>query len=140
MESAACSGALAGETNIFIYPGYEFQRTGALLTNFHLPRTSLLLAGVRVRRNGFRAGRLSSCSREDVSLLLVRGLYADPLIMDWHEIRDPQDPELDRLAERYRLHPLHVEDCRHRHQSAKIEESRGYIFTVLKGRDQACGR
>jgi len=53
-------------------------------------------------------------------------------MMDWHEIRDPQDPELDRLAERYRLHPLHVEDCRHRHQSAKIEESRGYIFTVLK--------
>ncbi|HLM98252.1 MAG TPA: magnesium/cobalt transporter CorA [Bryobacteraceae bacterium] len=52
--------------------------------------------------------------------------------MDWHEIRDPQDPELDRLAERYRLHPLHIEDCRHRHQSAKIEESRGYIFAVLK--------
>jgi len=52
--------------------------------------------------------------------------------MDWHEIRDPQDPELDRLAERYRLHPLHIEDCRHRHQSAKIEESHGYIFTVLK--------
>jgi len=52
--------------------------------------------------------------------------------MEWHEIRDPQDPALDRLAERYRLHPLHIEDCRHRHQSAKIEESRGYIFTVLK--------
>ena len=52
--------------------------------------------------------------------------------MDWHEIRDPQDPELDRLAERYRLHPLHIEDCSHRHQSAKIEESRGYIFAVLK--------
>lgn len=52
--------------------------------------------------------------------------------MDWHEIRDPQDPELDRLAERYRLHPLHIEDCRHRHQSAKVEESRSYIFAVLK--------
>ena len=52
--------------------------------------------------------------------------------MDWHEIRDPQDAELDRLAERYRLHPLHVEDCRHRGQSAKVEESRGYLFAVLK--------
>ena len=52
--------------------------------------------------------------------------------MDWHEIRDPQDAELDRLAERYRLHPLHVEDCRHRNQSAKVEESRGYLFVVLK--------
>jgi magnesium transporter len=52
--------------------------------------------------------------------------------MDWHEIRDPQDPELDRLAARYRLHPLHIEDCRHRNQSAKVEESRGYMFVVLK--------
>ena len=52
--------------------------------------------------------------------------------MDWHEIRDPQDPELDRLAARYRLHPLHIEDCRHRNQSAKVEESRGYLFAVLK--------
>jgi len=43
MESAACTGALAGETDIFIYPGYQFRRAGALVTNFHLPRTSLLL-------------------------------------------------------------------------------------------------
>jgi len=43
LESAAVSGAIAGTTNLFIYPGYEFRRTGAMLTNFHLPRTSLLL-------------------------------------------------------------------------------------------------
>ncbi len=53
-------------------------------------------------------------------------------MMDWHEIRDPQDRELDRLAERYRLHPLHIEDCRHGNQNAKVEESRGYLFQVLK--------
>jgi magnesium transporter len=52
--------------------------------------------------------------------------------MEWHEIRDPQDTELDRLAERYRLHPLHIEDCRHRDQNAKVEETRGYLFAVLK--------
>lgn len=52
--------------------------------------------------------------------------------MEWHVIRDPEDPELDRLAERYHLHPLHIEDCRHRNQSAKIEENGGYLFTVLK--------
>jgi S-adenosylmethionine:tRNA ribosyltransferase-isomerase len=33
----------AGETDLFIYPGFEFRATGAMLTNFHLPRTSLLL-------------------------------------------------------------------------------------------------
>ena len=52
--------------------------------------------------------------------------------MEWHQIRDPQDPELDRLAARYHLHPLHIEDCRHRNQSAKVEESTGYLFAVLK--------
>lgn len=43
VESAARTGNLSGSTDLFIYPGYEFQRVGALLTNFHLPRTSLLL-------------------------------------------------------------------------------------------------
>jgi len=33
----------SGSTDLFIRPGYEFQRVDALLTNFHLPSTSLLL-------------------------------------------------------------------------------------------------
>jgi len=33
----------AGETDLFIRPGFEFQRTGAVLTNFHLPHSSLLI-------------------------------------------------------------------------------------------------
>jgi S-adenosylmethionine:tRNA ribosyltransferase-isomerase len=43
IESAARSGQLAGETNLFLYPGASFEMTGALLTNFHLPKSSLLL-------------------------------------------------------------------------------------------------
>lgn len=43
IESAWKSGELSGETDIFIYPGFEFRRVGAMLTNFHLPKTSLLL-------------------------------------------------------------------------------------------------
>jgi S-adenosylmethionine:tRNA ribosyltransferase-isomerase len=33
----------SGETDLFIRPGFEFRRTGAMLTNFHLPQSSLLM-------------------------------------------------------------------------------------------------
>lgn len=52
--------------------------------------------------------------------------------MEWHNIRDPKDTELDQLAERFHLHPLHIEDCRHRNQSAKVEEQGEYMFVVAK--------
>jgi S-adenosylmethionine:tRNA ribosyltransferase-isomerase len=37
------SDPAASETDIFIYPGVQFRRTGAMLTNFHLPKSSLLV-------------------------------------------------------------------------------------------------
>lgn len=43
VESAWRDGVMSGETDVFIYPGIPFRRVGAMLTNFHLPRTSLLL-------------------------------------------------------------------------------------------------
>ncbi len=46
LESAALSGELnsfEGETDIFIYPGFKFNVIDALITNFHLPRSTLLM-------------------------------------------------------------------------------------------------
>jgi S-adenosylmethionine:tRNA ribosyltransferase-isomerase len=42
LESIARGAPLAGRTRLFITPGFEFRRTDALVTNFHLPRSSLL--------------------------------------------------------------------------------------------------
>jgi S-adenosylmethionine:tRNA ribosyltransferase-isomerase len=33
----------SGETNLFIHPGHQFQLVDAMITNFHLPRSSLLM-------------------------------------------------------------------------------------------------
>ncbi|HEX5092065.1 MAG TPA: tRNA preQ1(34) S-adenosylmethionine ribosyltransferase-isomerase QueA [Burkholderiales bacterium] len=43
LESAARSGASEGETDLFVYPGFHFQVVERLVTNFHLPRSSLLM-------------------------------------------------------------------------------------------------
>jgi len=37
------SDPAAAETDLFIYPGFQFRRTNAMLTNFHLPKSSLLV-------------------------------------------------------------------------------------------------
>jgi S-adenosylmethionine:tRNA ribosyltransferase-isomerase len=55
LESLAAGAPLAGRTDLLIQPGFEFRRTDALLTNFHLPGSTLLalvmaLAGIEETR------------------------------------------------------------------------------------------
>ena len=59
LESVATQGKLEGETSIFITPGYRFQVVDRLLTNFHLPKSTLLMlvsafSGIEAIRCAYR--------------------------------------------------------------------------------------
>ncbi len=43
LETVGRDGITQGDTDIFIYPGFQFRAVDAMLTNFHLPKSSLLL-------------------------------------------------------------------------------------------------
>jgi S-adenosylmethionine:tRNA ribosyltransferase-isomerase len=78
LETLARGGPLAGRTDLFVYPPFEFKRVNALLTNFHLPRSTLLalvmaFAGVEETRELYRlaiAERYRFYSFGDAMLLL----------------------------------------------------------------------
>jgi S-adenosylmethionine:tRNA ribosyltransferase-isomerase len=59
LETLARGALLTGRTDLFVTPGFEFRRVDCLVTNFHLPRTSLLalvmaFAGVEQTRELYR--------------------------------------------------------------------------------------
>jgi S-adenosylmethionine:tRNA ribosyltransferase-isomerase len=78
LESLARGAPLEGRTELFVTPGFEFRRVDALVTNFHLPRSTLLalvmaFAGVEETRRLYQAAiaeRYRFYSFGDAMLLL----------------------------------------------------------------------
>ena len=78
LETLARGGPLTGRTELFITPGFEFRRVDALLTNFHLPRSTLLalvmaFAGIEETRRLYQLAideRYSFYSFGDAMLVL----------------------------------------------------------------------
>jgi S-adenosylmethionine:tRNA ribosyltransferase-isomerase len=81
LETLARGGPPAGRTGLFITPGFEFRRVDALLTNFHLPRSTLLalvmaFAGIEETRRLYRLAveeRYRFYSFGDAMLVVHRG-------------------------------------------------------------------
>ncbi|MGF1472738.1 MAG: tRNA preQ1(34) S-adenosylmethionine ribosyltransferase-isomerase QueA [Rubrobacteraceae bacterium] len=81
LESWAVSGKPEGESELFIYPGYRWRAVDVLLTNFHLPRSTLLamvmsFAGVDLVREAYRVAveeRYRFYSYGDAMLLVGGG-------------------------------------------------------------------
>jgi S-adenosylmethionine:tRNA ribosyltransferase-isomerase len=58
LETAMIGGGWSGTTGLFIYPGYRFKAISGLITNFHLPKSTLLMlvsafAGVEVLKEAY---------------------------------------------------------------------------------------
>ncbi len=88
LESAAATGELEGRTELFIRPGFDFQLVDRLLTNFHQPRSSLL-----VMIDAF-LGPASDGSRR------WRQVYAEALAGDYRFLSFGDATLLDRAARR----------------------------------------
>lgn len=81
LETWAESGTREGESRLFVHPGYEWRRVDALLTNFHLPRSTLLamvmsFGGTDLVREAYRvavAERYRFYSFGDAMLILNGG-------------------------------------------------------------------
>jgi S-adenosylmethionine:tRNA ribosyltransferase-isomerase len=56
LETAARTNAPSGWTDLYVTPPYRFRSVGALITNFHLPRSSLLLLVTAFVQAGMRSG------------------------------------------------------------------------------------
>ncbi len=81
LETWAATGEREGESKLFVYPGYRWLAVDALLTNFHLPRSTLLamvmsFGGEELVREAYRAAvkeRYRFYSFGDAMLLLDGG-------------------------------------------------------------------
>jgi len=77
LESYACTGSAEGETRLFIRPPYEFKLVNGLITNFHLPQTTLLLLVAAL----IGEERLIAAYQEAISMRYRFYSYGDAMVI-----------------------------------------------------------
>jgi len=98
LESAAASGQIKPvnqDTDIFIYPGYKFKVVDALLTNFHLPESTLLMLVSAF--SGY--SRIMSAYREAVEQRYRFFSYGDAMFLTRNQNAAEDQPPLEDLSE-----------------------------------------
>jgi magnesium transporter len=83
-----------------------------------MPATCLLYRKGEVAEEDFDPARISDLLQEDESLI-------------WLDLEDPTEQDLQMLQEEFGLHPLAIEDARHKDQRSKVEVYEGYFFLVM---------
>lgn len=79
LESAATRGQLSGRTDLFIRPGYEWKMVDLLMTNFHQPRTTLL-----VMIEAFVGRRWRELYQEAISQQYRMLSFGDAMLLNRH--------------------------------------------------------
>jgi len=92
-------------------------------------RSSLTLVSM-LYSGGLQAASMAS-SPQSVSPAFLDSPAVVPGVR-WFHLSDPSSSALDYLAGQFGIHPLQVEDCRHRRQTARLEEHERYTFVVIK--------
>ena len=79
--------AKSGWTNIFIYPGYRFKCMDALVTNFHLPESTLIMLVSAFAGREHVLGRVQAGRGDALPLLLLRRRHVPELNQTTHRLR-----------------------------------------------------
>ena len=80
-----------GETDIFIYPPFQFRRVNSLLTNFHLPKSTLLMLVAAFADRRVHPRSVPASGQGALPLFQLRRLHADP-VNDSRQVRLRPNP------------------------------------------------
>jgi magnesium transporter len=78
----------------------------------------------------YRDGEIAE---EGIDPSRVSDYLKEPGALVWLDLEDPTDGDLAMLEEEFSIHPLAIEDARHRDQRPKVEVYEGYFFVVMHG-------